>query len=416
MTAEPDMDVARKLFAALEQQTGNSFGIHRASYGAGEQRAHDLVEEIARSNGLEVDKDDALNLYVTLPGRDRTAPVVMSGSHLDSVPAGGNFDGAAGVAAALSVLVGWKKSAHVPAVDTTMIAIRAEESCWFPVSYIGSKAAFGILPEEALSVARSDNGCSLAGHLSQLGGAPERIAAGAAKLSANGIDRFIELHIEQGPVLLEADESIGLVTGVRGSFRYRSAQARGQYAHSGATPRRLRQDAVLAVSHLITALSTDWERLETNGADLTVTFGRVQTEAERADFSKVAGIVDFCIDVRSFDTAVLAEVERLMGLHVTRITEETGVSFRLGKRTSSKPAVMDQHLRRDMLRAARDIGISAREMPCGAGHDAAVFANQGVPTAMIFVRNANGSHNPDESMEFDDFTEATRLLARTLAL
>src|SRR5690606_19078185 len=104
----------------------------------------------------EVRTDAALNLYMTLPGRDRSLPAVMTGSHLDSVPRGGNYDGAAGVIAGLAVLAGWVAAGYRPEADVTVMAVRAEESVWFPVSYAGSKAAFGLLPRGATALMRQD--------------------------------------------------------------------------------------------------------------------------------------------------------------------------------------------------------------------------------------------------------------------
>lgn len=415
MIVEPDLDLAERLFGQIRELSFDGVGVTRDSYGAGEQKAHELVKQVARDLDLEIAIDAALNLYVTLPGRDRTAPAAITGSHLDSVSRGGNFDGAAGVFAGLAVLAGWRRAGYVPPGDCMVVALRAEESTWFPTSYVGSKAAFGKLPVEALGLPRADTGRSLAEHVSALGGAPDRMARHEAHLDPRRIARFIELHIEQGPVLLETGEPVGIVTGIRGSFRHRDARARGAYAHSGATPRSHRRDAVMAVAELALALDADWRELETSGRDLTVTIGRFATDAAQADFSKVAGRVDFCIDVRSFETATLAEMAERTASHSRRICEQTGVTIDLGLRTGSDPATMDPDLRGTLKMVAARAGIPVREMPCGAGHDAAVFANLGVPTAMLFVRNANGSHNPLEMMDFADFALGTRLLAGVLA-
>lgn len=415
MIPEPDLALAERLFGALRDASFDGVGITRDTYGEGEQRAHDMVEEVARERGFEIAKDAALNMYLTLPGADRSRPAVMTGSHLDSVPRGGNFDGAAGVLAGLSVLVGWRDAGFTPAADTTLMVIRAEESSWFPVSYLGSRAALGLLPPSALDTPRNDNGRPWRDHLAELGGSPERVAAGEAWLDPARIAAFVEVHIEQGPVLVEAGEPVAAVTGIRGSFRYRRARTVGAYAHSGATPRGHRRDAVLATARLVAALSDDWARLEGEGRDLAVTVGRFSTDPEEADFAKVAGRVDFSLDVRSYEPATLDLVHELLAGHAARIEAETGARFELGERTGSTPAPMDEGLRAAILAEGEAMQLRIREMPCGAGHDAATFAGAGVPTAMIFVRNANGSHNPDEAMDFADFSIATRLLGRVLA-
>jgi N-carbamoyl-L-amino-acid hydrolase len=411
----PDEGLAHDLFAQLQHLSFDGVGITRDTYGAGEQAAHSLVAELARTHGLEVQCDAALNLYITLPGQDRSAPKVMTGSHLDSVPRGGNYDGAAGVVAGLAILVGWKKAGVVPACDVTVVAIRAEESAWFPLSYIGSKSIFGLLDAQALLVCRFDTQRRLADHLSALGGQPDVLAQQVATFSPQQIQCFIELHIEQGPVLLDADLPVGIVTGICGSLRYRHAKVTGEYAHSGATPRSHRHDAVVATAELITHLHTIWQQMEGAGHELTLTFGQLQTDPQQADFSKVSGQVNFCIDIRSRSRETLAEMDRHIVQHVATLSQRHGVQFDLGPVTGSAAAQMDDTIQAQLLSAVQDLGCPMHRMPSGAGHDAAMFANQGIPTGMVFVRNAHGSHNPHEAMARQDFNLATQVLSTVLA-
>jgi len=415
MINAPDRALAEMLFEVLHQQSFDGVGINRDSYGDGEQRAHDLLRQHALQAGLEVQTDAALNLYITLPGRSRTLPRVMTGSHLDSVPRGGNFDGAAGVVAGMAILSGWKKSGYHPLRDVTVMAIRAEESAWFPFSYIGSKAAFGKLPATALDVKRADTGQTLREHLTRQGGFPQRLADGEAWLKPEHIDSFLELHIEQGPVLVEAAVPLGIVTGICGSLRYRHAQTLGNYAHSGATPRSHRQDAVVATSDLVLTLQRFWQELEDQGHQLTVTVGQFYTDAQQADFSTVAGQVNFSIDMRSQSPATLALMDQKLQSAVTDMTTQYGVQMILGQQTSSDAGVVCEALVHQLKAAADILGHDAMSLPSGAGHDAALFAGAGVDTAMLFVRNANGSHNPDEAMSYEDFAAATQVLARVMA-
>lgn len=412
---EPDWTQADALFLTLHALSFDGVGITRDSYGAGEQRAHDLLREHAELSGLQVSVDAALNLYLTLRGRTSDTAVVMTGSHLDSVPRGGNYDGAAGVVAGLAVLSGWRKGGYQPEHDVTVMAIRAEESAWFPVSYVGSKAAFGLLPAQALQATRADNGQTLSEHLARLGGDPHRLATQVAPLNPASINCFVEVHIEQGPVLIDAGVPVGIVSGICGSLRYRRAKALGYYAHSGATPRSHRRDAVVAVSQLVVTLQRLWQELEYDGHELTVTVGQFTTDPVQADFSKVSGQVDFCIDLRSQQPLTLALMDERLQAAIGAISAEHGVIFELGERTQSTPGVMSGELIAALQHAAQTIGLQTRCMPSGAGHDAAVFAGQGIDTAMLFIRNANGSHNPDEAMSIEDFQAATRVLGRVLA-
>ncbi|WPB55652.1 Zn-dependent hydrolase [Xylophilus sp. GOD-11R] len=410
----PDIGLATTLFARLRELAFDGAGITRDTYGAGEQAAHDLMAATAHALGLEVRTDAALNLYLTLPGRDRALPAVMTGSHLDSVPLGGNYDGAAGVVAGLAVLAGWRAAGQVPQHDVTVMSIRAEESAWFPVSYIGSKAAFGLLPAEALSACRFDTGQPLREHLSRHGGRPDDVARGVASLRAEAIDCFVELHIEQGPVLLGDGHAMGVVTGICGSRRYRRARALGAYAHSGATPRLHRRDAVAATAALIHGAQQDWAALEAAGHELTLTFGQIDTDAHQSDLSKVAGEVAFCVDIRSRSHATLAAMDDRLQAAAAALQASHGVVFDFGVRSGSEPAEMNAALRQALSQAAAEQGSPAPALPSGAGHDSATFANAGVPSAMLFVRNAHGSHNPDEAMATADFAAATTVLGTVL--
>ncbi|GGX21924.1 Zn-dependent hydrolase [Pigmentiphaga litoralis] len=409
----PDITLAGTLFDTLRQNSLDGTGITRDSYGKGEQAAHDLIIRTAQSLDLEVAIDGTRNLYVTLPGVDRSAPCTMTGSHLDSVPAGGNYDGAAGVVAGMAVLAGWRAAGLTPPHDMTVMGVRAEESTWFPYSYLGSKGAFGQIDSAAvLALPRSDTGRSLASHLTECGGDPATF--GQAWLSPDRIARFVELHIEQGPVLIEAGLPVGVVTGIRGAIRYRDARAVGTYAHSGAVPRRSRHDAVRAAALFIAAIDQDWERLEDAGRDLVITFGKLSTNPAQHAFSKVAGEIDICMDIRSLEPETLIEVDALLARRAAEIADRARVQFVLGERTGSAPAVMDVAIIAQLSDAAKALGIPAMRIASGAGHDAAVFAQNGIPTGMIFVRNDRGSHNPEEAMDMNDFAMGARLLAHAL--
>jgi beta-ureidopropionase / N-carbamoyl-L-amino-acid hydrolase len=409
--APVDIQLAERLFDELKRRTGTNRGITRTSYGLGEQIAHDMVRREARKLGLEVKTDPGCNLYMTMKGREE-GPGIFIGSHLDSVPMGGNFDGAAGVLIGLSVISGYVRAGIRPPRDITVMAIRAEESTWFGASYIGSRAALGRLtPRELDQVKRSSDQISLGNAIDAAGGDTEFLRSGKSYLDPADIAMFIEPHIEQGPVLVEKKIPVGIVTGIRGSFRYREAKCLGVYAHSGATPREYRSDAVRAASALVTELDKAWDRLQAEGADLVVTFGQFSTDPSEAAFSKIAGKLSFSLDVRSQEPETLTHMQAIVSETVARIEAEHRVKFELGRLTDSKSAKMDDAIVKALSDFAGEQGIEAETMACGAGHDAAVFADAGVPTGMIFIRNANGSHNPDEHMDIADFAEAARLVS-----
>ncbi|RAI45245.1 hydantoinase/carbamoylase family amidase [Rhodoplanes roseus] len=402
------------LFEALAERTADAPGVTRVAYGEGEGAAFALMAEAAGDLGGDSVFDAAGNQFLTFRGADRSRTIYI-GSHLDSVPHGGNFDGAAGVVLGLAAAAVLARLGSAPPFDVCVLCLRAEESCWFPHSYIGSKTALGRLEPTVLdTVLRSDTGRSLATHMRELGFDPEAVRRGESRIDPARAVAYIEPHIEQGPVLVAAGRPLGLVTGIRGSFRFREAAFHGTYAHSGATPRTLRRDAVVAASELVMAMQALWERLERDGHDLAVTFGIVGTDPAQHSFSKVAGEARLCIDVRSQSESTLEEVRRRLVETGLDIAARRDVRLELGPLGGSTPAVMAPRLLEQMRAAAAAAGIEAVEMASGAGHDAATFANAGIPTGMIFIRNENGSHNPDERMDMADFDQALAVMVDLL--
>jgi N-carbamoyl-L-amino-acid hydrolase len=411
----PDIGLAARLFEGLRERGFDGVGITRDAYGPGEQAAHDLVRATAEGLRLETEADAAGNLYMTLPGRDRAEKRIVLGSHLDSVPRGGNYDGAAGVLAGLAVVAGMQAASFVPARDITVLAVRAEEAgAWFPTSYPGSRAALGRLPAEALQVRRLDTGRTLAEHMRTCGFDPAPVRAGAGRLGPDNTAAYVELHIEQGPVLDAEEIPVGIVTGIPGSRRLRAARVLGEYNHSGATPRRYRRDAAIALAELAARLDEHWAELEARGHALVCTFCVLAT-AEAAGFTKIPGEARFQLDVRSVEPAsvdaVFAELHRL----VPAIEARRGVRFELGEEAGSTPSPMDAAVQDGLARAATAMGVSYCRMPSGGGHDAAAFTQAGIPAGMVFVRNQNGSHNPHEAMRMEDFAAACTVLTRWAA-
>jgi N-carbamoyl-L-amino-acid hydrolase len=409
-------DFASDVFDRLRAVSEDVRGVTRASYGDGEQAAHELMSEVAAELGLEISKDAAANTYMTWPGQDRTAPIRMVGSHLDSVPQGGNFDGAAGVVSGLTAIRALQALGHTPAQDISVMGVRAEESCWFGVSYIGSRSALGVLPEKALETAtRADDGVTLAAHMARCGGDPDRVANGPSHLAIEKVGMFLEPHIEQGPVLVEEGYPAGIVTGIRGNRRFPNARCFGEYAHCGGAPRRVRKDAVVAASAFVQAMDRLWDEADAAGNDFACTIGKFQTDTERHAMTVISGDVAFTLDMRSVDPDLLTHLESRVAEIAARISAANGVRFELGAITRAAPGLMDSRLIQTYRAAAAGMGVRTMDIASGASHDSAAFADAGVPTAMLFIRNANGSHNPDEAMEIADFIDATKLLTAALA-
>ena len=406
--------LAISLFDQLRRDGLDEPGVSRDPYGPGEQRAHATVRQAAQQLGLRIEQDVAANLYMTLPGRDAAAKSVVVGSHLDSVPHGGNFDGAAGVVAGLVAVAALQRAGATLDRDLTVMGIRAEESIWFQVSYIGSRGALGTLPDGALDVRRIDTERTLAEHIAECGGDPDALRAGAHFLDPSRLAAYLELHIEQAPSLVEAGRQVAICTGIPGNFRYPDARIEGSHDHVG-LPRRFRRDAAMAGAEFAMALDRLWEEYDANDVPMACTIGRFHTDPAQHGLTIVPGAFHFSLDVRAYDEAVLAELDRRVDAIIAGIEQRRGVRFHRGTKARAAVGQVDAAIKSALERSASELGLPALQLGSPASHDAAAFAAAGVPMGMIFVRNENGSHNPHEAMTIDDFMAGAALLTRYLA-
>ena len=418
---DASMPIAERLFDDLARKTADGVGVTRGSYGEGEQIAHDLLEDAAKALELEIEKDPAGNLYMTLPGRDRDAPAWIVGSHLDSVYHGGNYDGAAGVIAGVTAQASLQKLGITPPRDIKVMGIRAEEcSTWFVGhhgGHLGSRAVLGLLwPEEMESAIHVHTGRTLAECMDDAGFDSSFFRGrNEPYLKPERIKGYFELHIEQGPVLHHEGFPVGIVTGIRGCVRARSAETTGVYTHSGAVPQEMRRDAVLGTAELVLDIERRCDEARSAGQDMVFAAGKFFTDADHHSLVKVPGKVGFAIDIRSRDTTVLNEMQVYATERAAIISQRRGIEISLNDLSLVTPAVMDAGFRGHMQKGADLLGVSYMDIPSGAGHDAADFHDVGIPAAMIFIRNDHGSHNPDEAMELEDFALGTKLLTWTLA-
>ena len=217
--------LAEDLFRKLREMSFDGVGISRETYGPGETAAMRLIEQLATRHGIQTRWDAARNLVVTLPGREPERPVVASGSHLDSVPRGGNFDGAAGVIATFMALLAAKERG--PLLRTLeLYVLRGEESAWYGgPCYFGSRALFGLLTQDDLASRHRLSGESLADNMAKAGVDMAPITEARHLVDPAHFHCWMELHIEQGPVLVAKDKPVGIVTGIRGNVRTRASSA-----------------------------------------------------------------------------------------------------------------------------------------------------------------------------------------------
>lgn len=408
-------DYAAKLFARLHDVSFDGVGITRASYGPGEDAAHDVIAAAAAAEDLHVERDGARNLIITLPGREPDAPFIACGSHLDSVPQGGNFDGAAGVVAGLTAVVHMLRTGSVPPRSVKVMALRGEESAWFGKSWIGARAMLGRLTPADLALRRHATGQTLRECMTAAGADMPRIERAEPLLAAQRFAAYLELHIEQGPVMVQRGLPVTVVTGIFGILRHMRIICRGKADHAGAVPRSMRRDAVIAAAELVTRLDQRWREIVEGGDELRVTFGVFGTQPDKHSLARVPGEVEFSLDARGLPMEVVTEYYAFLLREARAVERERGVRFEFDALLESPPAPMNERWMAHLDRICDKSGIPHERMPSGAGHDAAVFVHAGIPTAMLFVRNDNGSHNPGEAMHMDDFMAGTAVLAAALA-
>ena len=253
-------DFCTRLFEDIRKLTADTCGVTREGYTPEEDKVHERLAEAAREIGLEVHADAALNLWMTLPGRNRDLPAFVSGSHTDSVPQGGNYDGLAGIVAPLAVAKYLKDANRIPERDFCIVAFRMEECPEFGRAYAGSLALTGQLNPFELELPHRDTGKLLKDVLLERGVDVERIASGEPLIDLSKIAAFVELHIEQGPRLdKEPVNRAAVVTGIRGYLRHKRCRVEGETAHSGAVDYEFRHDAVAALTDLLYVMNRHWE-------------------------------------------------------------------------------------------------------------------------------------------------------------
>ncbi|MGG5888415.1 hydantoinase/carbamoylase family amidase [Falsiroseomonas sp. HC035] len=411
----PDLaELAQRLFEELRAADHDGVGITRQTYGLAETAAMRRIEAVAERAGLATEWDAAANLRITLPGTDPTLPAAACGSHLDSVPQGGNFDGAAGVIAGLLALLAAQRTGPRPRT-LLLLVMRGEESAWFGRPYLGSSALFGRFDPRWLELpCLQDSSLLLRDAMRAEGADTDVVAAGTRLLDPARLSHFVELHIEQGPVMVARGVPVGLVSGIRGNHRHPAARCVGEAAHSGAVPRWLRRDAVLGAADLAMRLDASWRTLLERGEDLVMTFGIFTTDPREHAMTRVPGEVRFTLEYRSESERTLDDFLELAEAEAAEIARERRVRIELGPAVRTPPAEMDLRLLAHAQRLCAAAAMPHETLASGAGHDAAIFAGAGVPAAMVFVRNEHGSHNPREAMDFSDFLAGASVLQALL--
>ena len=398
--ALPD-SVAASLDELAEIGSGRDGGVTRVAWSPELFAAYDWIGDRMRAIGLEVEIDAAGNLL----GRWQVGSgrPVLVGSHLDTVPSGGRLDGVLGVVAAVHAVKLLQEEGFEPARPVWIVAFMDEEGTRFDAALFGSRAFAG---EDVTGLgARVDAaGTTLRDALSERGHALDRTPE-ASRISEIGA--YLELHIEQGPVLEAEGIEIGVVTSIVGLRGYR-VRLHGQANHAGTTPMSLRRDAFAGAARIALEL----RELARARENVTANVGKVAVAPGGANV--VPGLADFTVDARAATPEGVAELERLVEETVARIAQEEGLEAELEATYSLEPLELDPQLVDSVERAAAEEGATSRRMPSGAGHDAMVIGRH-VPAAMIFIPSRGGiSHSPEEHSSPSEVELGMRVLAATL--
>jgi allantoate deiminase len=390
-TATPEWRAAR-ILERLDTlfEIGRAAGTNRPGLSAEEQRACELVAGWMRDAGLDVTFDAAGNVVGRLVGREPALPEVWSGSHLDTPPDGGRFDGALGVLTALDAAEAMRASGP-PRRSVAVIAFRLEEGPRFGRGVFGSRAVCGVLDDDEGDLLDPD-GISLAEAFAALGYGELPGAGWLAPPPAC----FVEAHIEQGPTLAAAGAPLGVVSSIAGMAGLELTFS-GRRGHAGTVPMPLRSDALGAAARFVVASHDHASSLPGAVATigrLTVVPGASNTIPERCELFA---------DLRAPDAERLdALVDgAVAAAHAAAGT--AGCEVEIALRWRYEPVAMSDGPRDALRRAIVSLGLEPLELPSGAGHDAAILALEGVPSAMLFVRSDAGgvSHAPEESTGAD---------------
>jgi len=410
------MPLAEDIFNKVRAASQDDVGVTRAAWSIQDQAAADILLAAARNHGLTTRQDAIGNTYATLNGMNETAPGILTGSHLDSVAKGGNFDGLAGAVAGVIALAAMKKAGLQPGCKLSAMGTRCEESVWFGIAYIGARLAVGDMGRAAFdALMRLDSGQTISAHMSELGIVADDIwHHDHVEITAANTKAFLELHIEQGPLLVEQNVPLGIATAVRGNLRFGDGICFGAYQHSAATPRRLRQDTVLAVTELLQRLETLWHDIEDNVDPSAVfTVGKIFTDPSHHALTKVPGECHFSLNFGSTEQSSQDRFEAAIADLTAEIGARRRVRFVMGAPVGSSPTPLNPTLRSSLVQSAERLDIPCTEFAT-VGHDASIFARAGIPAAVLLVRNNDGSHNPDEKMAMADFEQGVQVLAATM--
>lgn len=380
-------------------------GVSRPAFSEAEKAATETVAGWMKEAGLAVRRDAVGNLFGRLEGR-RPGPAILTGSHLDSVPHGGHYDGPAGVLGALEAVQSLAEQGFVPESPIEVVSLVGEEGSRFPYGLLGSSVLTGTFPVAEAATIKDREGISIAEALRAYGGDPDALSTVAVRPGAYAA--YLEMHIEQSGLLEARGLPVGIVSGIAG-MRQLKGVVRGRAEHAGACPMSLRLDPMPAAAEIILAV----ERAARESDSATRgTVGFIQ--ARPGGTNVIAAEVELSFDVRDLDAGRRDACVEHIRREFQAALDRRGLTGELELQHTSTPIRCDERLVREIESACADMGLEPFRLPSGAVHDGANIAAI-CPVAMIFLRSKNGlSHCPQEYTSPEDLAVGTALLAETL--
>jgi N-carbamoyl-L-amino-acid hydrolase len=368
-----------------------------------------LVEEF-KAAGLSVEVDAGGNLIGRTPGTGRGLGALVAGSHSDTVPAGGRFDGMLGLLAALEAAQSIREQKISLVHPLEVVDFLAEEPSDFGISCIGSRSWAGVLTASDLARSLPSN-VTLASAIDSVGGRAERL--GRAIRNQDSVSAYVELHIEQGLVLAERKAGIGVVTAIVGIRRH-EVTVEGRADHAGTTPMSLRRDALVGAAGFIRTVDELARLRPAEGAYLVATVGKLSVEPNA--INAVPGSVTMILETRSTDEGALLQFEQELWRRAEGEVDDRGLRLTRSLLSQTLPTACSPLIQSTIEEASMAAGFRSTRLPSGAGHDG-VFVARIAPMGMIFVPCREGrSHAPEEWAEPDDCATGARVLAETLIL
>lgn len=380
-------------------------GTTRLSYSPEDQLARTYLKKQMKQVGLKVREDAVGNIYGRLEGKDASLPAVMVGSHFDSVPNGGSFDGPAGVVTGLEVAALFQENQLQPVYPLEVIAMVEEEGSRFGSGLLGSRMLAGQVSAENLTSMKDKDGISVNEAMLALGFNGNQLTE--ARRTAKDVKAFIELHIEQGPVLEEAGEDVGIVETIVGMTEIK-VTITGRAGHAGTTPMNARRDALAATVQIV----ADLPQLAMNAAEATVlTIGKLTVYPNGANV--IPNAVVFTVDVRSKSEACVQSVIQQVKTIIQTKTPK-GITAEIEEMLYEKPVQLSEKIHQQLRANSEALGLKSRSMVSGAGHDAMIFAGF-TEVGLVFVPSKDGlSHTPEEWTDYEQVQKGIEVVYETV--